>query len=128
MGYEKMSEKGRALAEAVELMARHDYLKMQERLIPGYILPVNLQVEIRDRFAQLDADSRAAVMALRSPDFGSPGTWLMWRDAQIKSAPQDAADLVFLEDAFGGGPNLLSRFVLESCGKFQRPWRLNHQW
>lgn len=132
MGYEKMSERGRLVAELVELLARHDVLLKRAHQIPGVNEPAQrkapqaLLKTIEERYDTLAEAERLAVLDLRT-GLGR-GRWEQWANEHSKANPGDAMELYLIKENFSGGPEQVSVFVWNRFGPFDRPWRMQHQW
>lgn len=133
-GYSNLHGEAKAVAELTELLVRQDVLKRQAKIIPGYTPPTKeMNAEIGGRFAALSERAKTAVMDLRG--CGHRGKqWQAWLKSHAEAHPADSADLLLLQEHFGGswlndGEGMeLSLFVRENYGPFDRPWRMAHKW
>lgn len=126
MGYEGLSPRARAICEVTELMSRHDILERRSSKIPGYTVPTELVTDIQERYAQLTNEEQAAVVDLRADRDGP--RWRHWLEKHLAANPLDATELFFLQQHFGGAATGISPYVYEHYGRFDRPWRMGHQW
>jgi hypothetical protein len=133
LGYSNLHPEARAVAELTELLVRHDILKLRSLAIPGYRPPGDLIKDINQRFASMNEGAKSAVIDLRR--VGKTGkAWQAWLKKQLLTRQCDAADLLLLQEHFGGsaagknGGAQVNTAVYDKYGPFDRPWRMPHQW
>jgi len=128
-GYENMSDRGKAIAEYIELVARHVCLKLREKIIPGFKVPNELIKDLGERFSKFGEDEKSAVVDLLST--GPKPRWEHWLKTHLLSNPEDAPQLFMVERTFGGASSSsrsISTFVYENYGVSDYPWQMEHRW
>ena len=118
MGYDGLSDTGKAVAEAIECHVYANYLQTMTNKIPGYEVPASATEHAENRLAALPEAERKAVECFLAPpiahSMGYPIykqlPWKMWLMEHLKRYPSDMTVLHQVEQRFTN-PDLSGAYI-----------------